>query len=323
MKTTDRITLTARLECTSGVEMKHAVVNAVRSEEVRPGQSKYVIYGCFSCGRSFVYHGPKPDGSSGRFCSDRCREWYDAGNPPYEPHDPRKLYSARATLGVGLNPGYLPAPMRVGPVGFFIRCLNCGKEFESKGLRCCSTECEQMYREREENAKLMAAVGMEPDAKRRCLECGAIIPRWRKGRRVRSDIQFCCSQHKKKYLRRIADSGPKTAKLASECQTTFLGTNNAKEVPILHGSGTTAEKTRDPPPVNMIGRYRSPGAPDLDANPHPLPENVVRDADYPGMYRVRRSDGSLSDMMNLTRAKEAARYDESDLAIEDPIREAA
>jgi len=34
---------------------------------------------------------------------------------------------------------------------------------------------------------------------------------------------------------------------------------------------------------------------------------VVRDAVYPGMWRVRWPDGRLSDMANLTRSKDAAR----------------
>jgi hypothetical protein len=38
-----------------------------------------------------------------------------------------------------------------------------------------------------------------------------------------------------------------------------------------------------------------------------LPPGVVPDAKWPGMYRVRLPDGSLSDMVNLTRANEAHR----------------
>jgi hypothetical protein len=38
---------------------------------------------------------------------------------------------------------------------------------------------------------------------------------------------------------------------------------------------------------------------------HPLAE-IVPDATWPGMWRVRWPDGSLSDMANLTRAKDAA-----------------
>ena len=33
---------------------------------------------------------------------------------------------------------------------------------------------------------------------------------------------------------------------------------------------------------------------------------IVPDPDWPGMYRVQRPDGSLTDMVNLTRAKDAA-----------------
>jgi hypothetical protein len=33
---------------------------------------------------------------------------------------------------------------------------------------------------------------------------------------------------------------------------------------------------------------------------------VVPDAAWPGMFRIRRADGSLTDMLNLTRAREAA-----------------
>jgi len=33
---------------------------------------------------------------------------------------------------------------------------------------------------------------------------------------------------------------------------------------------------------------------------------VVLDGKYPGMWRVQRPDGSLTDMVNLTRAKDAA-----------------
>jgi hypothetical protein len=38
---------------------------------------------------------------------------------------------------------------------------------------------------------------------------------------------------------------------------------------------------------------------------HPLAE-VVPDANWSGMWRIRTPDGALSDMVNLTRAKDAA-----------------
>jgi hypothetical protein len=36
-----------------------------------------------------------------------------------------------------------------------------------------------------------------------------------------------------------------------------------------------------------------------------LPKAIVSDVRYPGMYRLRLPDGSLSEMVNLTRAKDA------------------
>jgi hypothetical protein len=35
---------------------------------------------------------------------------------------------------------------------------------------------------------------------------------------------------------------------------------------------------------------------------------VVPDPEWPAMYRVQRPDGTLTDMVNLTRARDAARY---------------
>jgi hypothetical protein len=38
--------------------------------------------------------------------------------------------------------------------------------------------------------------------------------------------------------------------------------------------------------------------------PKTLPRGIVADAQWPGMYRLRLRDGRLSDMLNLTRAKD-------------------
>ena len=40
----------------------------------------------------------------------------------------------------------------------------------------------------------------------------------------------------------------------------------------------------------------------------PLPDGIVPDTKWPGMYRLRLPDGSLSVMVNLTRAKDALRW---------------
>jgi hypothetical protein len=36
-----------------------------------------------------------------------------------------------------------------------------------------------------------------------------------------------------------------------------------------------------------------------------LDPRIVPDPKWPGMYRIRRPDGSLTDLVNLTRAKDA------------------
>ena len=45
------------------------------------------------------------------------------------------------------------------------------------GLRCCSTECERRYRERDENLATIAEARIQPAAKRKCEApgCNAIM----------------------------------------------------------------------------------------------------------------------------------------------------
>jgi len=124
---------------------------------------------CFSCGREFTYRGPQGD-DSGRFCHPRCREWYDAGNPPYAPPKP-------------------PYDMSLGPEGFYIDCPACSRRFESKGLRCCSTTCER------------ATCNHEDGKAHGCQFCGSRIP---KGR---SRAKFCsddCGAAKRRLTRNLA-----------------------------------------------------------------------------------------------------------------------
>ena len=79
---------------------------------------------CFACSRACTPKPPTGDDST-RFCSDRCREAYDAGCPP---HDPR--YHTKG------NQLWYRLPL--GREGFLIDCAGCGKRFDSSGLRCCS-----------------------------------------------------------------------------------------------------------------------------------------------------------------------------------------
>src|SRR5215831_13255072 len=54
-----------------------------------------------------------------------------------------------------------------------------------------------------------------------------------------------------------------------------------------------------------MARVRFPVAPTRDKAAPPAYIAIVADNRFPGMYRLKRSDGSLSDMVNLTRAKDA------------------
>jgi hypothetical protein len=48
-----------------------------------------------------------------------------------------------------------------------------------------------------------------------------------------------------------------------------------------------------------------PAPPSRAPSSKPLPDGIVPDAKWPGMYRLRRPDGSLTEMVNLARAKDA------------------
>jgi hypothetical protein len=54
-----------------------------------------------------------------------------------------------------------------------------------------------------------------------------------------------------------------------------------------------------------MARVRFPVAPTRDKAAPPAYIAIVADNRFPGMYRLKRSDGSLSDMVNLTRAGDA------------------
>jgi hypothetical protein len=170
---------------------------AILHDHDRAGdRSPQNLANCFSCGQSMIYRGSQGD-DSGRFCSTRCREWHDAGNPPWDSH-----YAGKS------NP--LWYGLLMGPHGFFIDCASCGKRFDSKGPRCCSIECERRYRERKDNAAIMAEVGMEAAAKRRCEACGGPIPNWRNGRRVSKATRFCSPACQKRQSARNSNLGVQT-----------------------------------------------------------------------------------------------------------------
>ena len=78
------------------------------------------------------------------------------------------------------------------------------------------------------------------------------------------------------------------------------------------GDALRAEISGTGPPDTLRGTNPSPDADvplilPVSRASKPLPKGIVRDAHYPNMYRLRLPDGTLSDTMNLTRAKDALR----------------
>jgi len=155
---------------------------------------------CFACGRSYA----KGDG---RFCSVRCRDAFDNGNPAYG--QARAQAPSTDWVVIAGPPGTVGSryasdlPTRGG--GRLITCKGCQREFVSKGLRCCSPQCEKRYREHLEIEATMREVSAEAAPKRRCEACGAAIPRWTKGgRAVKKTVRFCsdnCWQKAKRQSR--------------------------------------------------------------------------------------------------------------------------
>jgi hypothetical protein len=59
---------------------------------------KHNIIPCFSCGQTFVYKGRHGE-LNGRFCSLRCQQWFDDGNPSYEEQREHEQKLINAPLG--------------------------------------------------------------------------------------------------------------------------------------------------------------------------------------------------------------------------------
>ena len=108
-----------------------------------------------------MYKGPSGD-DSGRFCHQRCREWFDAGNPPYAP----------------VNVSSVPIrdwKVVAGPPGVNLGASNYGPILDRKRpLRRGQTEPGELIRPR-----------------RPCQRCGSSLPVWVKGKAVRKSVKYC------------------------------------------------------------------------------------------------------------------------------------
>ena len=91
-------------------------------------------------------------------------------------------------------------------------------------------------------------------------------------------------------------SSPKTGPKGHPA-TTPLSTVTSVASPLVISMGYGRQKSgRASPKMMPLGRRTTFGG-----------FTVVPDPNWPNMYRLRRPDGSLTDMVNLTRARDAAR----------------
>ena len=192
------------------------LAEALFADRNRAGTDRTDITACWACGSTFRYKGRHGE-LNGNFCCSRCQDWYDGGYRPIEHDHAEKAYKTPidrwrvvagppgVEVGAPYYAGVFPrssTTMTMTKKGYRIRCASCHREFESKGLRCCSPACQRGYRERQENLAAMAEVGIEPTSKRQCASCGARIPTWRKGRKVSSSSRFCSPKCQQRARRR-------------------------------------------------------------------------------------------------------------------------
>jgi hypothetical protein len=141
---------------------------------------------------------------------------------------------------------------------------------------------------------ILGEIGEALPEKRKCEQCGGSIPNWigegTKRRRTPKSRRYCserCRNKANKTGHFLAPERAETAPEPSECSGPLFGPSTM--------------------PVNVLGGYRFPGAPDVGLTDNTIAKTaeIVADDKYPGMWRVRYPDGRLSDMLNRTRARGA------------------
>jgi len=71
----------------------------------------------------------------------------------------------------------------------------------------------------------------------------------------------------------------------------------------VSGTPTPSAVTSSPSVARETDKHSIPRA--SEALSRPLDPRIVPDSKWPGMYRIRLPGGGLSDMLNLTRARDA------------------
>jgi hypothetical protein len=167
----------------------------------------------------------------------------------------------------GGNPGYLPkTPMRKGPIGWFIACGCCAREFESKGWRYCSACIELPAEERRARPVV---------SDRHCQNCGSGIPK-----RRRTDAKYCSNRCAKAAANARSYHGSGDPKFSRD--THEIPQQNQAPKNVLIGPSDF--------PINVIGGYRFPRAKKLSPafvqSPPLVPARVLSLATIPARARL-------------------------------------
>jgi hypothetical protein len=136
----------------------------------------------------------------------------------------------------GGRPGYLvKTPMRRGPVGWFITCRYCAREFESRGWAYCPL-CMDLPAE-ERRARPVVS-------DQHCQNCGSGIPK-----RRRTDAKYCSNRCAKAAANARSYHGSGDPKFSRDTRE-IRQQNQAPKNALIGPSDF---------PINVIGGYRWPG----------------------------------------------------------------
>jgi hypothetical protein len=177
---------------------RQKIAEAIRRDltaEQEPAERKTLEEGkptkCMCCGASYIYRRPTDDERVGRFCSKRCQDNYDF-----------RVASHSAPTRYTFVDG---RPMRAADSGFVRECRFCRKPFVSRGLQCCSYECERALKDRLDTLEVAARIGHIARPHRVCEGCGGRVPR-----HARANQRFCSSRCQQKAARKAKRLGARS-----------------------------------------------------------------------------------------------------------------
>jgi hypothetical protein len=169
---------------------------------------------------------------------------------PESDFDPFAITRWRVVAPKGGNPGHLvKARMRRGPVGWFIACRACAREFESKGSAYCPDCMALPAEERRDQPKPSGRVCERPTCDQRL------------SMHARADARYCSAACRK------AASRDKTASRLPDIAPPEMSQLEGSETRIKPASLIGPQDS----PINIVGGFRFP-----QAKPNPLGRVRVR-----------------------------------------------